>query len=96
VIDNNISNAIKYATPNTTITISLTKEQTDIVLVFKSYGKKIQDPQRVFQKSYREDESKRGLGLGLNMVKNICEKYAVTYHLEYLSGENIFTYIFKG
>ena len=32
-----------------------------------------------FEKNYRENEAKRGLGLGLNMVKNICDKYKITY-----------------
>ena len=96
LIDNNISNAIKYAEPNSVITSILTKEGDSIVLVFKSFGKEIVDQERVFEKNYREDESKRGLGLGLNMVKNICKKYNISYSLHYEAGQNIFTYILKG
>ena len=93
IIDNNISNGIKYATPNTDIFISLKKE-TKVILEFATYGDKIKNPLKSFEKNYRENESKRGLGLGLNMVKHICEKYNIIYELEYKEGKNIFRYIF--
>ena len=50
---------------------------------------------RVFEKNYRENEAKRGLGLGLNMVKGICQKYQIGYELSFKDGQNIFTYTFK-
>ena len=95
LIDNNISNAIKYADTNKPITIILKRVQNSIVLEFKSYSKPIRNPQKLFEKNYRENASKRGLGLGLNMVKLICEKYNIEYELSYRNGENIFSYSFK-
>jgi len=94
VIDNNISNAIKYADTDKAITIILKRAQNSIILEFKSYSKPIKNPQKLFEKSYREDESKRGLGLGLNMVKQICEKYNIKYKQSYSDGRNIFKYTF--
>lgn len=98
LIDNNISNAIKYATPNKPISIALSKNKdtNKVILEFKSFGKPIKDVTRVFEKNYRENEAKRGLGLGLNMVKGICEKYNCLYNVTYLNGQNIFTYTFFG
>ena len=97
LIDNNISNAIKYATPNKPISITLSKNKDTnrVILEFKSFGKPIKDVTRVFEKNYRENESKRGLGLGLNMVKGICEKYNCLYNINYVDGQNIFTYTFE-
>ena len=95
LIDNNISNAIKYADVNAVISITLHKKSNGVFLMFETYGKEILHPQKIFEKNYREDESKRGLGLGLNMVKNICEKYAIEYKVTYSEGKNLFTYIFK-
>jgi signal transduction histidine kinase len=95
IIDNNISNAIKYATQNEQMTINLFRKNSNIVLQFKSYGEPIKNKSKVFDKNYRENESKRGLGLGLNMVKNICEKYNVSYSVSYEDGQNIFTYCFE-
>jgi signal transduction histidine kinase len=94
LIDNNISNAIKYADAHKAITIILTQEEKEIVLQFQSFGKAIENREKLFEKNYRENESKRGLGLGLNMVKNICEKYEIKYLVSYENGRNIFTYKF--
>jgi len=93
IIDNNISNGIKYSTPNTDIFIKLEKK-SNIVLEFITFGDKIKNPDKTFEKNYRENESKRGLGLGLSMVKNICEKYDIKYEVDYKEGKNIFRYIF--
>ena len=65
-----------------------------MTLEFKTYGKPIKDTSKLFEKNYRENESKRGLGLGLNMVKGICEKYGISYEITYKDGQNIFTYRF--
>jgi nitrogen fixation/metabolism regulation signal transduction histidine kinase len=46
-------------------------------------------------KSYKENESKRGLGLGLNMVKRICDKYKISYDVKYIDDQNIFIYKFE-
>ena len=66
-----------------------------MTLSFKTYGKPIKNKEKVFEKNYRENEAKRGLGLGLNMVKGICEKYDISYDVAYEDGQNIFTYRFK-
>ena len=95
LIDNNISNGIKYALANRPITINLTRKDDRVILEFKTFGKPIANKDRLFEKSYRENESKRGLGLGLNMVKVICEKYDISYEVSYRDGQNIFIYIFK-
>ena len=95
IIDNNISNGIKYATKEKPITINLTNTTDTVTVEFKTYGEPIQNKEKIFEKNYRENEAKRGLGLGLNMVKNICEKYEIIYNVTYEDGQNIFTYTFK-
>jgi signal transduction histidine kinase len=95
IIDNNISNGIKYATKDELIIINLFKNTDFIILEFKTFGNPIQNKNRVFEKNYRESEAKRGLGLGLNMVKNICDKYETTYSVTYKDNQNIFIYTFK-
>ncbi len=94
IIDNNISNGIKYATKDEFITINLFKNTDTVILEFKTFGNPIQNNHKVFEKNYRENEAKRGLGLGLNMVKNICDKYKITYDVTYIDNQNIFTYTF--
>ena len=96
IIDNNISNAIKYAFTEKPIYISLQKsdQENQVILEFKSYGDEIKDKEKIFNKNYREYESKRGLGLGLNIVKIICDKYDISYHVSYKNKQNVFTYTF--
>jgi len=95
LIDNNISNGIKYAEINKPITITLTNDNEIVTLSFKTFGKPIQNTSKLFDKNYRENNGKRGLGLGLFMVKNICEKYDISYDISYKDNQNIFTYIFR-
>jgi signal transduction histidine kinase len=94
IVDNNISNAIKYSTDEE-IYVSLKKQDGKTVLKFKSYGEKINDPEKIFEKNYREQTHKRGLGLGLNIVKNICDKYGIGYRVYYENDMNVFEYVFK-
>lgn len=94
IIDNNLSNGIKYSRHNKSISVNLYKKANKIIMEFKTFGRAIQEREKVFEKNYRENESKRGLGLGLNMVKNICHKYNIKYILSYKDEQNIFIYTF--
>jgi signal transduction histidine kinase len=62
LIDNNISNAVKYADRNKTISINLHQDGDIITLSFSSYSEQIKNTSKLFEKNYRENESKRGLG----------------------------------
>lgn len=95
IIDNNLSNAIKYAAKDKLITINLIKNSDTVTVEFKTFGDPIKNKEKIFDKNYRENEAIRGLGLGLNMVKNICEKNDVAYSVTYKDNQNIFTYNFK-
>ena len=77
VIDNTISNAIKYSKNKTTIEITLQKEKENIVLIIKDEGKGIEDTNKIFNRYYRGDKISGGFGIGLSIVKNICDKNGV-------------------
>lgn len=96
LVDNNITNAIKHSKDNSTIEIVLEQSHTEILLKFISKGKHIKHPTMVFESNYTEShDAKRSLGLGLNMVKNICKKNAVSYSVHSQDGINTFCYVFK-
>ena len=96
IVDNNLTNAIKYSLPNETIKVKMNVLNQDCHLVIESRSKQILDQQKIFEEYYREQISdQEGFGLGLNLVKKICSEENVGIQLE--SGENwaSFTYIFK-
>ena len=97
LIDNNISNAIKHSNDKSEIEIVLErKSNPGVILQFISKGNDIQNVTKLFEKNYTENQgAKRSLGLGLNMVKMICEKNNIDYCAHSKENTNTFTYIFK-
>jgi two-component system OmpR family sensor kinase len=64
IIQNLLSNAVKYNRDENPIKI-YTKEQN---LIIEDQGKGMKNPQKVFEKNYREDYTIQGNGLGLASV----------------------------
>jgi two-component system, OmpR family, sensor kinase len=82
IIDNNISNAIKYSKDSSNIEISLQKQENKIKLMFKDEGIGIKDKSKIFERYYRGDKITGGFGIGLSIVKNICVKNRVDIEVE--------------
>lgn len=77
VIDNTLSNAIKYSNPKSKIEISLKNNSDESVLIIKDYGHGIKDIKKAFNRFERQDEVQGGFGLGLNIIKNIANKNGI-------------------
>jgi len=71
IFDNIISNACKYNTRNGHINIT---NQNNIVTI-EDTGGGIKNPNLVFERYYKESE--RGLGIGLNIVKKLCDELGI-------------------
>ena len=95
LIDNNISNALKYSTPKQPIKIKLLRATPDIILLFDSTGAQIEDKEVIFERYKRVDNTKKGSGLGLNIVDSICKKNNIIIKVEYVDGYNRFMYLFS-
>jgi hypothetical protein len=92
LIDNNLSNSVKYSDAGSSITVTLHKN----ILSFHSTGQTIKDRSKIFNKYVRENTTVGGYGLGLSIVKEIAKKYKIDTKLH--SEENkgtTFIYIFK-
>ena len=95
IIDNNLSNAIKYSKDSSNITISLQKEQNSIKLGFKDEGVGIKDSSKIFERYFRGDKITGGFGIGLSIVKNICEKNGIKIEVKsQINKGSSFMYIF--
>lgn len=77
LVDNNLSNSIKYSKTDTLISISLKITKEYFVLTFKDKGVGIKDKSRIFNRYYRGDKISGGFGIGLSIVKKICDDNGV-------------------
>ena len=77
IVDNNLTNAIKYSHPKSIIEVTLMRDERSILLSFKDHGVGIKEIYKIFERHYRGDIFKGGFGIGLSIVKSICDKYGI-------------------
>lgn len=95
IIDNNLSNAIKYSREEGKIDLFLVKFEDRCIMSFKDYGVGIEDVNRIFERYYRENRDKGGFGIGLNIVKSIIDKAGIELTIDSRYGEgSTFSYTF--
>ncbi|RBQ27578.1 MULTISPECIES: cache domain-containing protein [Arcobacteraceae] len=96
VIDNNLSNAVKYSFSSSPIFVKLFYIDDEIIeFSVTTNSKSIEDVDKIFEDFYRENSSRGGFGLGLKIVKEICDKNFVTISILSDKKETKFTYRFK-
>ncbi|WP_345977307.1 HAMP domain-containing sensor histidine kinase [Sulfurimonas sp. HSL3-7] len=95
IIDNNISNAIKYSYEESKIEVTLKRVDAQCALIFKDYGFGIEDTNKIFDRYYREETGKGGFGIGLNIVKSIMEETGIELSVQSTPKEgSTFIYTF--
>ncbi|MDD3775909.1 MAG: ATP-binding protein [Sulfurovaceae bacterium] len=96
LIDNNLSNAIKYAKKESDIKVALYQDQENIILEFITVSqKKIEDVEKIFYPFHREESSELGLGLGLEIVRLICDKESIKIVVDSTEIVTRFAYYFS-
>ncbi len=74
---NLLDNAIKFSYENDTVTINIDQKETNLIIAITNHGKDIPKESigRIFNKFYQADESHSsyGNGIGLAVVKKICQ-----------------------
>jgi two-component system OmpR family sensor kinase len=94
LIANLLSNAVKYNKELGEIIITIGKDYLSI----KNTGVLIKNPDRIFERFYREDEartSSKGSGIGLSIVKEIVDLYGFKIKVKVENGYNEFIVKFK-
>jgi signal transduction histidine kinase len=95
IIDNTITNAIKYTLANEKVFVELKEENTFISVSFGSKSKEIKDTKKIFDSFYREEKHREGFGIGLRLVKTICDEEGVEIFIDSSSDKTIFNYKFR-
>lgn len=96
IIDNNLSNAVKYSFSKSPIFVKLIYLNDDEVeFSVTTNSKRIENVDKIFDDFYRENSARGGFGLGLKIVKEICDKNLVIIELSSDEKETKFAYRFK-
>ena len=78
IIDNLLSNAAKYNRHNGIVRIVYEKRSSALKII--DTGKGIKAPKRIFERFYKEQE--RGIGIGLHIVKKLCDELGIRINVE--------------
>jgi signal transduction histidine kinase len=81
IIDNLLTNAAKYNRDQGTITITLNSNHLAII----DTGNGIKDSKKIFQRFYTEHA--KGVGLGLHIVKKLCDDLQIKINVQSTLGE---------
>ena len=73
IVDNTISNSIKYSYDEKEIIVSLFLKDGKKHFIVQDFGVGIEDTDKIFQRYHRENLSKGGFGIGLDIVKKIVD-----------------------
>jgi len=95
IVDNTLSNAIKYSYDNSPVEIGVYAQSKGVVFEVKDYGMGIENIDHIFSRYYREDEAKGGFGIGLNIVKQIMDEEGIVLNVSSKPKEGAtFSYLF--
>lgn len=95
VIDNNITNGIKYTLVNETVYLTIERSLGYVDFIMASRSKEIRDREKIFEVYYREEVAQDGFGIGLGLVRSICDEEGVAISVKCEAQKNIFSYRFK-
>ena len=96
LVDNTLSNAIKYSYKPSEINITIGLHKNDLFFEIRNQGPVIVEKKKIFERFFRETQQKGGYGLGLSIVEQICKEEDVDIKISStpLRG-TAFRYIFK-
>jgi len=96
LVDNTLSNAIKYSPENSEVTIFIGGEGDTYILSFSDQGFGIEDKEAIFEHYYQSSTKNSGLGIGMATVKEICDKYGISVNVQSEKDKgSSFTYSFN-
>jgi signal transduction histidine kinase len=95
IVDNTLTNAIKYTLANEVVRVRLEQIGANLEFSVASKSKIIKDTDKVFEEYYREEDDIDGFGIGLRLVRTICDEEDVKILVSSDDNETVFKYKFK-
>ncbi|MFD0991194.1 sensor histidine kinase [Mariniflexile jejuense] len=92
LINNLISNAIKYNSRKEAIIIITNKKS---LIISNAGDRELLNPEKLFLRFYTETNNKHSIGLGLTIVKKICDLYNFKVNYSFKEQKHFFQLIFK-
>jgi signal transduction histidine kinase len=90
VLKNLLRNALRYGNQEGPITIKTTTES----LSGSNYGRPLEEThEKLFERFYRENETRASQGLGLSLVKKICDLNNLSISYKYEDNQHLFTIV---
>jgi signal transduction histidine kinase len=87
LLKNLIRNAIRYGSNHGPIKITTTRDQ----LFITNYGDTLSvSPEKIFERFYSSSSTGQSLGLGLSLVKRICDLNQLNIDYDYKDGQHVF------
>ncbi len=86
LVNNLLSNAIKYSVPKSTIHI---KASSLMIEVSNTGNATLKNPEKIFERFYKEGASKKATGLGLSIVNKICTYYKFKPSYRFRESEHL-------
>jgi signal transduction histidine kinase len=93
IVENLVANAIRYAGPGSTTTVTVSDEGAGPIVAVRDDGTGVHeaDLARLFERFYRADQarSSRGTGLGLAIVKHVVTSAGGTIEARSAPGRGL-------
>jgi len=87
IVDNLLTNAAKYNKKNGKVILKIENNY----LYIEDTGKGIKNPSSVFDRFYKEQE--RGIGIGLHIVKKLCDELGIEIKIDSVIGKGTIFYL---
>ena len=85
LLDNVLSNALKYSDPGSTVTVTL--QECRLSVRDEGIGMSPEEIGRIFKRYQRANRERGGFGIGLSIVAQICRDYGIGFDLDSVKGE---------
>lgn len=87
IVDNLLTNAAKYNKKDGKVILKVENN----IFQIEDTGKGIKNPSKVFERFYKEQD--RGIGIGLHIVKKLCEELGIKIRVESVVGKGTIFYL---